>query len=187
MKIAVYLRVSTDTQDEGMQIYAINNWMKDKCGKSLKSPNVTVYKDHGISGDVEERPDYLRMVNDIQNNKISIVISYDLSRVWRKAWQWLKFRENCESINVNIYSVKDNKLTGRDNFWKSFVGSGVKEDEKLSINQRQRDGIDKKQEAIRNNKDVWNGRGPDKKPRKPRSDKGKSRGKYTNGNTPKTI
>lgn len=46
-------------------------------------PNVSVYSDDGWSGTNFERPDWKRLISDIEAGKVGIVLVKDLSRVGR--------------------------------------------------------------------------------------------------------
>lgn len=45
--------------------------------------NYEFYVDDGYSGTNFERPDFLRLINDIENKKVNVIITKDLSRLGR--------------------------------------------------------------------------------------------------------
>ena len=83
-KVGAYLRISRDDANDGesgsitVQRELIKNYCEDK-GLNLCS----VYQDDGFSGVNFERPDFLRMIDDVENGKINCIIVKDLSRLGR--------------------------------------------------------------------------------------------------------
>ena len=78
---ALYCRLSSDDDLQGesnsitnqkamLQQYAENNGFK----------NVHFYVDDGYSGTNFNRPDFVRMIDDVKAGKIGVVITKDLSR-----------------------------------------------------------------------------------------------------------
>ena len=83
--VAAYLRLSSDDGDKaesnsiGNQRSIINQYIKQN--KEFK--NVEYYIDDGYSGTSFDRPDFKRMLSDIENKKIDCIIVKDLSRLGR--------------------------------------------------------------------------------------------------------
>jgi len=63
---------------------------------------VEIYADWGISGQKDDRPDYLRLKADIDAGKIGSVCAYSLSRLGRSARELLAFVDLCTSHDVTI-------------------------------------------------------------------------------------
>lgn len=82
--VALYLRLSRE--DEGtMQSESINN-QRDYLTKYVLHKNwnlVDVYIDDGYTGTNFNRPDFKRMISDIESKRINLVITKDLSRLGR--------------------------------------------------------------------------------------------------------
>ena len=78
--VAAYLRLSSDDGDKaesnsiGNQRSIINQYIKQN--KEFK--NVEYYIDDGYSGTSFDRPDFKRMLSDIENKKIDCIIVKDL-------------------------------------------------------------------------------------------------------------
>ena len=66
MKAAIYLRVSTDIQDEENQLQDCEDFCNEKNWKIIK-----IYRDHGISAYKENviRPEYEQMITDAKQKK----------------------------------------------------------------------------------------------------------------------
>ena len=57
--------------------------MLTRYARERNFPNVSVYSDDGWSGTNFERPDWKRLISDIEAGKVGIVLVKDLSRVGR--------------------------------------------------------------------------------------------------------
>ena len=82
MKVALYLRVSTEQQIENYSIPLQQERMKSFC-LSKGWDNVKEYVDAGYSGSNLDRPALKQLQKDIKNKKINIVIVYRLDRLSR--------------------------------------------------------------------------------------------------------
>lgn len=84
MQTAIYIRVSTEEQvTEGFSIHA----QKDKLTKYAEVNDwniVDYYVDDGISGkNLNERPEVLRLIKDVESRKVNNVLVYKLDRLTR--------------------------------------------------------------------------------------------------------
>ena len=107
---ALYLRLSRDDNLEG-ESYSIGNQKKllTKVAKEKGYTNLLIYTDDGISGVTMNRPDYIRMINDIEKNKISAVFVKDLSRLGRNYIEVGKLTEEfLPEHDVRLVAVSDN-------------------------------------------------------------------------------
>ncbi len=107
---ALYVRLSRDDNLEG-ESYSIGNQKKllTKVAKEKGYTNLLIYTDDGISGVTMNRPDYIRMIGDIENNKISAVFVKDLSRLGRNYIEVGKLTEEyLPEHEVRLVAVSDN-------------------------------------------------------------------------------
>ena len=84
MTAAVYIRVSTEDQArEGFSLGEQKEKLLQLC--AFKGYEVfKVYEDAGISGkDMEQRPQFQKMLEDVRNGKISVIVAYKLDRLTR--------------------------------------------------------------------------------------------------------
>lgn len=105
---ALYLRLSREDNLEG-DSYSIQN-QKKLLEKAATEQGYTtkVYADDGISGTVVERPEYQRMIADMERGKISAVFVKDLSRLGRDYLEVGLFIKQCVDFNdVRIVAVSD--------------------------------------------------------------------------------
>ncbi len=85
-KVGIYLRLSRDDGDN-VESHSITN-QRDLLLKFLKSTSenlvyIDQYIDDGYSGSNFDRPDWKRLMHDINNKKIDTIITKDLSRMGR--------------------------------------------------------------------------------------------------------
>lgn len=87
-KVAIYARLSREDEKDGTnkgQSESIENQIKYLKGivDEKKWILVDIYKDDGYTGTNFDRPDFKRMLTDIDEGKINLVITKDLSRLGR--------------------------------------------------------------------------------------------------------
>lgn len=84
-KIALYSRVSTSEQSEhGYSIHEQEQVLIKEVVKNYPGYDYETYIDSGISGkNIEGRPAMKRLLQDVKDNKIEMVLSWKLNRVSR--------------------------------------------------------------------------------------------------------
>lgn len=109
-KAALYCRLSRDDGDnsESQSIASQKKYLADYALKN----NIEVfdtYADDGYTGTNFDRPDFTRMINDIEHNKVQVVIVKDLSRLGRN---YLKTGHYIEEYfpehNIRFIAINDN-------------------------------------------------------------------------------
>ena len=106
---ALYVRLSRDDNLEG-DSYSVANQKKllTKVAKEKGYRNLLIYCDDGISGVTMNRPGYIQMIQDIENNKISAVFVKDLSRLGRNYIEVGKLTEEYfPDNNIRLVAVSD--------------------------------------------------------------------------------
>jgi len=103
MKVAIYIRVSTDDQTEESQIKPCENYCKQK-GWEV----VGIYSDHAKSAYHNvKRPGYDKIMDLVKQNKIDHIVVWAIDRFSRKPKQ---FKEDIEYIKLHgcqFHSVKE--------------------------------------------------------------------------------
>lgn len=106
-KVALYIRVSTDTQyEEGYSVEAQQEKLEAYC-KIKNYTNYECYIDGGWSGSNIDRPEMKRMITEITMGKIGAVIVYKLDRLSRSQKDTIFLLEdvfnpnNCDFISLN--------------------------------------------------------------------------------------
>ncbi len=83
-KVGIYIRLSREDGDK-LESDSISN-QRDIIQRYIKENQLTIvdeYKDDGVSGTTFDRPDFNRMIKDIEDKKINMIITKDLSRLGR--------------------------------------------------------------------------------------------------------
>lgn len=113
-KVAIYVRLSReDEKDENYrgQSESIENQIKflKPIVKSKGWILVDIYKDDGYTGTNFDRPDFKRLLDDIDKGIINLVITKDLSRLGRDYIETGRYIEKVfPSKNIRYIAVNDN-------------------------------------------------------------------------------
>ncbi len=115
--VAIYIRLSREDEKTGESESVINQ--RSLLLRYVKENNlnlVDIYIDDGYSGTNFERPEFQRMLGDIEQGKINMVITKDLSRLGRDYIGTGEFVEKYfPSHNVRYIALTDNIDTALDN------------------------------------------------------------------------
>ena len=112
---ALYCRLSQDDMLAG-ESNSITNQKEIllKYAQDNRFPNPQFYVDDGFSGTNFDRPDFQRMISDMEAGRIGTIITKDLSRLGR---EYLKTGEYIEMIfpdyNVRYIAINDNVDTAK--------------------------------------------------------------------------
>ncbi|AEB76996.1 recombinase family protein [Clostridium botulinum] len=113
--VAIYTRVSTDKKEQSesipAQVQSLKKWLLEKSGNDKQEiyKLQQIYKDQGFSGSNFERESFIKMKKDIENGKINMVLTRDLSRFARNyitAGYYLE--DYFKNKGVRFVSVLDN-------------------------------------------------------------------------------
>ena len=120
-KVAMYLRLSREDEDKESIYDASESIINQKNFiTSFAEENgfniVDIYCDDGISGTTFDRPDFNRMIQDIEAKKINMVITKDLSRFGRDYSKTGYYIENYfPSKNVRFIAINDGYDSNQEN------------------------------------------------------------------------
>ena len=154
-KAGLYCRVSTDIQMEGYSIDAQKDFLKSYC-KMHEIDHYEFYIDGGYSGSNINRPDMQRLIEDVEDHKIDIVVVFKLDRLSRSQKDTLYLIEEIFNPNdCGFVSIKENFDTNTP-FGKAMVGilSVFAQLERETILERTRIGRKKRAEE-----GLWYGTG----------------------------
>lgn len=145
MKVVIYSRVSTITQDYTRQTEELKEYSQ-KMGF-----NVVKTFEEKISGgkNNEDRPKLMEMILFIKDNNIDKVLCWELSRIGRNSIEVLKtiklLNDNCISLYIKNYNIETlnerNEVNPLSQFMIQILTS-VSEMEKTTIRQRVKSGYD---------------------------------------------
>lgn len=100
--IAIYARVSTEEQLKGDSIEG----QIEQCERLIGTKEYLVYKDEGYTGEILNRPDLMKLQEDVEKGIITKVACYDPDRLSRKLLVQLLIKEQFEKYNVELRFVK---------------------------------------------------------------------------------
>ena len=101
-KTAIYVRVSTDEQkDNGYSVDAQLRMLKEYCERN-NYEIFDVYNDAGYSGKDLMRPAMQRLLNDIKNKKIDILLAIKVDRLTRNNYDGFWLLNYCQDYDVKI-------------------------------------------------------------------------------------
>ena len=116
--VGIYIRLSREDDDKGNESESITN-QKSLLLQYVKENNLRVfdiYIDDGYSGTNFDRPDFNRLLNDIELGKVNMVITKDMSRLGRDYIGTGNLIEKYfPDHNVRYLAVTDNIDTFLDN------------------------------------------------------------------------
>ncbi len=147
LKVAMYCRVAnkeTTKEDSAIEVQKkmLNDYLKNNV-KGIKFREF--YIDNGFSGTNYNRPEFRRMIKDIEENRINTIIVKDLVRFGRTNNTLQRIDGLKKKYNINFISVVDNidSLKNRDEFEKSILISNLM-NEWYKIDLRKRREVQKK-------------------------------------------
>ena len=110
MKAAIYARYSSDNQREE----SIEGQIRE-CMEYAEYNDIEIvgqYIDRAFSAKTDDRPDFLRMVNDSSKRLFDIVLVWKLDRFARNRYDSAFYRYNLRKNGVQVVSVKENIPNG---------------------------------------------------------------------------
>ncbi len=113
MKAAIYTRVSTEDQArEGFSLEVQRNYLLQyvktfKWEVFCSIGGKEVYEDDGYSGYSMDRPAFQKLVFDVRNKKIDLVIVHKQDRLSRNLRELLSFLEELESLGIGFKSATE--------------------------------------------------------------------------------
>lgn len=100
---AIYARQSVDKKDS-ISIDAQINFCK---AESNASDGYVIFKDKGFSGKNTNRPDFLKMMQEVQNGKVQRIIVYKIDRFSRSLLDFAYHWEIMKKYNVDFISINE--------------------------------------------------------------------------------
>lgn len=113
---AIYCRVSTEDQArEGYSLGEQLEKLKDLC-KFRNYKVYDVYEDAGISAkDMDHRPEFKKMLEDVKNKKVNVIVSYKLDRLTRSVRDLETLISELEKYDCSLECAMDDINTSTAN------------------------------------------------------------------------
>jgi site-specific DNA recombinase len=119
-KLVGYCRVSTDNQKEEGTIEIQENGLMEYAEQNGYEL-VTIFKDEGVSGGLENRPGLVELFNYLEaDNQTEGVLIYKLDRLARDLYIQEHLIKKLEMLHRSILSVKEPNLDSSDPMRKAF-------------------------------------------------------------------
>ena len=101
--IAIYARVSTDSQDYDTQIDSCERFCEYK-KFSIKK----VYKDTGSGKNWKDRPEFSQLIQDLRKFQYDGIVVFRLDRLFRNVVEAVNFFQEWNSRGIEVYSINEN-------------------------------------------------------------------------------
>jgi len=101
-RVGIYVRVSTNEQDTEGQETELRAYVESR-GWTYE-----VYRDKGQSGAKRVRPELTRLLGDLRKRKLDVVVVWALDRLARSLRHLLEIAEQCQSLGVDLVSLRQN-------------------------------------------------------------------------------
>lgn len=144
---AIYIRVSTQEQRKGWS----PSGQRNACLQSAQEAGFAVPAefifDEGISGEFWNRPLFTKLRQCVRERKVGAVFIQFSDRIARKAWQQLRFLEECQQAGVALYvggQLVDDSRSGRLLFG---IRSSLDEDSRALLLERTKQGKEQRARA----------------------------------------
>jgi DNA invertase Pin-like site-specific DNA recombinase len=106
MKVAIYVRVSTNDQNEGMQLQELREYCQ-----RMKYDIYKEYIDIGESGAKTSRPQFNLFMEDVRKRLFDAVLVWKLDRLGRSLLHLLQIMEELKAKNIDFISYRQNLNT----------------------------------------------------------------------------
>lgn len=106
LNIAIYSRKSIYS-DKSDSVQAQYNLAVEYCKSHYDRFDIFKYEDEGYTGANTDRPGFNMMVNDIEDNKINVVVCYKIDRVSRDVKDFSNFFSFLQEHDVEFVSIKE--------------------------------------------------------------------------------
>ncbi len=110
-KVCAYARVSNDKDAMMQSLSAQVSHYNNIISANHEWQFAGVYADEGISGTKEDRPQFLKMINDAKNGLIDMIITKSISRFGRNTETVIRTVRELKAINVDVYFESQNMHT----------------------------------------------------------------------------
>lgn len=134
MKCAVYIRVSTDNEEQKTSLVNQKSYFVDFIQKN----NYDLYDfyEDVESGTTEKRENLQRLLKDAENKKFDIILTKEISRLARNVETIYKIKKITENNNIGIYTADNSFNTLTNNTGMLGLWAWIAENESQKISER---------------------------------------------------
>lgn len=150
LKVAAYARVSDDKDAMQQSLAAQVSYYSEYIQQHSDWAYAGVYADEGISGTLDSRPEFIRMIEDCRAGKIDKIITKTISRFARNTLTLLNMVRELRQRGIGIYFEEQNidTLTDAGELMITILASQAQEESRATsenckwrIRQKFADGI----------------------------------------------
>ena len=112
LKVAVYCRVSTDSNDQANSLASQQNYFKEYIERNSMWELFDIYVDEGITGtSTKKRKAFNRMMVDAQLKKYDLIITKEISRFARNTLDSIYYTRKLKEYGIGVMFANDNLFT----------------------------------------------------------------------------
>ena len=154
MRVAAYARVSTEKGAMMHSLAAQINYYSELIQSNPEYEYAGVYADEGLSGTLEGRPEFQRMLQDCRDGQIDRILCKSISRFARNTVTLLETVRDLKALGIDVFFEEQNihTLSADGELMLSILASYAQE-ESLSASENQRWRVRKNFEEGK----PWNG------------------------------
>lgn len=145
LKVAAYVRVSTNEADQLLSLEAQTSHYERHIKSNSDWELAGIYSDEGISGtSKEKRSGLLKLIKDCEERKIDLVVTKSISRLARNTIDCLEVVRHLTDLGVYLFFESENINTqSMDGELMLTILSGIAESESVSISENTKWSIQK--------------------------------------------
>ena len=112
LKVAVYCRVSTDSNDQANSLASQQSYFKEYIERNPMWELYDIYVDEGITGtSTKKRKAFNRMMVDAQLKKYDLIITKEISRFARNTLDSIYYTRKLKEYGIGVMFANDNLFT----------------------------------------------------------------------------
>jgi len=108
LKVAAYARVSSITDDSEHSLNAQVSFYNSYISEHPDWELVGIYADYGVSGTLENRPEFQRLMRDARAGQIELILTKSISRMARNVVTLLRTIRELKALGIGIYFEREN-------------------------------------------------------------------------------
>jgi len=129
-KVCAYARVSTEYEKQNESLENQVQYYENLISSNPDYEFVGVFSDRGVTGTIENRPEFQRMLDMCRQGKIDLIITKSISRFARNTTVMLQTVRELKDIGVEVRFEKENinTLSGDGELMLTVISSFAQEE-----------------------------------------------------------